>query len=398
MDKSKFTDSSTGRIVSIPSPSRPSKSDWSFIPDMLPPQGNFDSLWPLLAEACGKLGKLDGIGQTLPHPELLQRPLQEREAIASSRIEGTFVTPQQLMLFMVDQKDRNATRSEMAEWQEVFNCSQALRAGHKLLTNKLPFCDHVLKTMHHTLMQNTQNPERTPGAYRSIQVQIGHNGRFVPPPPIEIAPLLEDLFKFVNNHDDGLHPLVRAFIAYYQFEAIHPFQDGNGRIGRALLALMISRWLEHSMPWLYLSPFFEKYKDEYIDGLFRVSTYGDWSKWIEFCLNGSIIQAEDSIRRCHAFGRAKIEFHANAPQTRRSHDLIEGLFSSPALTIASVMKSSDVSYDTARREIEQLIRAGIIREVGDVHPRTFICDRIMDIAFSDTFSDHADTSEIPEDV
>ncbi|MDZ4684845.1 MAG: Fic family protein [Planctomycetaceae bacterium] len=384
MEKAKFTELSPGRCVSIPQPYHASKSDWAFVPEPLPPKWDFHPrLWPLLVEANGRLEKLDGIGQTLPNPELLLRPLQEREAISSSRIEGTFVTPQQLMLLQVDSKEKDSSRSQMGEWLEVFNYGKALQVGHSL-THEMNFSDHLFRTMHATLMSDTQSHALMPGAYRTVQVQIGHSGRFIPPPPSEIGFLLANFREYVNASDRTCHPLICAFIAHYQFEAIHPFQDGNGRIGRAILALMISRWLGHSMPWLYLSAFFEKYKSEYIDFLFRVSTHGEWTEWIEFCLHGTISQADDSIRRFHAFDQIKKEFHQAASHAKRTYDLIEGLFSSPVTTVSSAMKRQNVSYDTAKKDIERLVKIGILRELEDVYPRTFICDKIMDIAFSET--------------
>jgi len=380
MDKHKFTDKMTGSLARILEP----KPDWAFIPNKLPANWAFDpALWPLLAEAKETLGTLNGIGQTLQEPNLLLRPLLNREAIASSSIEGTFVTPQQLLLYGLDPKEAHSQRGKVAEWREVFNYGLALERGCEALKS-LPVCNRVIKDMHAVLMNGVSSGLNKPGVFRQFQVHIGSNGRFVPPPPEHALKLMDDLENYVNTCDPGLDQLVRAFLVHYQFEAIHPFGDGNGRVGRALLALMIYNWLDHSKPWVYLSAFFEANKDEYIQKLFNVSARGEWTEWVEFCLRGTVMQANDSIRRCREFKRllGKYQNLVTSPSCR-THRLIDKLFISPVVTITSAAKDFGVDYQTARRDLEKLIEVKILQEVTGHRPRLFCAPEIMSVAYDE---------------
>jgi len=380
MDRSRFTDKMTGQLVPIEQP----KKDFAFIPSAMPAQWSFDGrLWPLLVEAKEALGTLNGIGQTLADPQLLLRPLQNKEAIASSNIEGTFVTPEQLLLYELDPKEPRSANDRAADWREVFNYGRALQRGCELLKS-LPICNRLIKEMHSVLMQGVRGQTKGQGMFRQWQVQIGSSGRFVPPPAPEAIRLMDDLENYVNVHDPKFDPLVRAFIVHYQFEAIHPFGDGNGRVGRLLLALMIYNWLDHSHPWLYLSSYFETYKDEYMTNLFNISTCGAWSEWIEFCLRGTINQANDSIRRCREFHRLRSDFHkrVEAPSSR-THPMIDRLFISPMVTITALAKEFDVDYHTAQKDIDRLVVAGILREISESRPRSFYAQEIMRIAYDE---------------
>lgn len=381
MDKSLFTEESPGEVVRLGKPF----SDWAFIPEELPPAWEFDTdLWSLLADAREALGTLNGIGQTLPDPELLLRPLQGRESISSSSIEGTFVTPEQLLLFEMDPKEPVSANEQRADWMEVFNYSQALRIGCDMITTQ-PFSHHVIRSVHAALLSGVRGRDKSPGEYRKGQVQIGSNARFVPPPPAEIPRLMDNLIEYTNDSGDGHDPLVKSFIAHYQFEAIHPFSDGNGRIGRALISMMIYKWQGHAHPWLYLSAFFEKYKDEYIGNLFKISTRGRWKTWIEFCLRGTVSQANDAIERCNRFRALRDEYHDRVQShTPRTHMLIEGLFKEPIVTITRTAEKLGVTYHTAKRDIEKLVACGILSELKTTRPKAFYAKELFTIAYQPT--------------
>lgn len=387
MERSQFTSSSPGRLspVQVPAPGK----DWTFTPHSLPPQWNFPvRLWPLLAAAKEALGTLNGIGQLLPDPQLLLRPLQSREAIASSGIEGTYVTPEQLLLFELDPQEVELSDHEAADRQEVYNYGLALLRGCELLET-LPLCNRVICDMHRVLMTGARGQNKNPGSFRTYQVQIGSNGRFMPPPASEVDRLMGDLECYVNTENEEFDPLVRCFMVHYQFEAIHPFGDGNGRVGRALLALMVYKLLGHVKPWLYISAYFEQYRDEYMKCLFDVSTTGDWEGWIEFCLRGAAEQANDSIRRCHLFNALRKEFHERvASSTTRTYAIIESLFKTPAVTITSVSKQFGTAYHTAQADIERLIRANVLREMEGKYPRTFFAPEIIRVAYGVNSSLH----------
>lgn len=336
----------------------------------------------MLADAREALGTLNGIGQILPDPQLLVRPLQSREAIASSSIEGTVVSPQQLLLYELDpQEPRNASEKS-ADWQEVANYGDALRHGCDLLKD-LPICNRLIRETHAILMRGVRGQNKSPGRFRDQHVQIGSTGRFIPPPHVEVARLMDQLEKYINQSDDDCDPLVKSFLVHYQFEAIHPFRDGNGRVGRLLLALMIYSAHGHSLPWLYLSAFFEDYREEYVGLLFKVSTDGAWDEWVEFCLRATITQARDSINRCHRLRRLRDDFQQRVTKhSRRTYQIVDRLFRSAVLTIPAIQREFDCAYHTAEKDVDKLVRSGILREVNDQHPRLFYASEIIEIAYS----------------
>ena len=384
MERDRFTANSPGRLAETVTTTG---KDWSFIPNQLPSDWAFDpNLWPLLVEAHKALGTLNGIGQTLADPRLLLRPLQNQEAISSSSIEGTYVTAEQLLLYELNPIETNKSNALAADWMEVLNYSKALQHGCELL-KEMPLCGRLIKEMHAILMRGVRGRNKAPGKFRRIQVQVGSNSRFVPPPHTEVVRLMANLEKYINdqgNSQSALDPLVKAFIAHYQFESIHPFMDGNGRIGRCILSLMTYQWLQHTHPWLYLSAFFEKFKEEYVDNLFKVSTVGDWSSWIAFCLRGTIHQAMDSIRRCHLFNDIRKKYHelvaANAPSAR-THGIIENLFIDPFVTVSSIASKCNVTYPTAKTDIDHLVKLGILKQLKGRKPKAFCCFQVFNVAY-----------------
>lgn len=380
MDITKFLESKTGDLVPID----PIHNDWAFIPAPLPPTWDFSvELWPILAEAKQELGRLDGIGRTLPNPELLLRPLQSREAIRSSSLEGTFATPQELLLFELQPRESDSEKDPINSHREVANYSVSLRQGIKLLDD-LPFCLRLIKELHLTLLGGVRGREKSPGNFRVSQNHIGSNKRFIPPPPTHLQDCLNAFEKRMNEFDDNYDPLVRCYLLHYQFEAIHPFMDGNGRVGRALLSLMTYKWCNLHMPWLYMSAYFERYKDEYIDNLFNVSARGDWHTWIDYCLRGTVLQARDAIKRCEQLKALKDSFHETVGNSGpRAHPIIEGLFQTPLLSIPDVVKRFNVSYPTAKSDVEKLVKLKILAELPDAHPKIFFCPQIFSVAFED---------------
>jgi len=380
MDTSKFTENKTGRLVRVKIP----PDDWAFIPDPLPPRWHFPvELWPLLSKAKESIARLDGIGRTLPNPELLLRPLQSREAIRSSSLEGTYASPQQLLLFQLQPREPKSERDPANAWLEVSNYGRALHQGMVFL-QELPLCLRLIRELQKTLLTGVRGKDKAPGEFRKSQVHIGSNRRFVPPPVNHMLTCLDDFEKRLNQEDPNYDPLVRCYLIHYQFEAIHPFIDGNGRVGRALLSLMIYKWCALTMPWLYMSAFFEQYKDEYIDKLFRVSSNGDWACWIEFCLRGTIFQAEDSIQRCDALRLLKDRYHQEAGTiTTRTYAIIDQLFIYPLLTIPGLVQEFSITYPTAKSDVHSLIDKGILEELPDVRPKTFFAPGIFNIVYGE---------------
>jgi Fic family protein len=381
MDPKAFTDNKTGTLVPI---STSSGKDIAFVPHPLPPDWNFPSaLWPLLAEAKQELGTLNGIGRTLPNPNLLLQPLQRREAIRSSQLEGTVATPQELLLFELGPEDTKGPRDKIDTWAEVHNFRRSLQLGFSQLS-ELPLSLRLTRNMHRVLLEGVRGQDKSPGEFRSQQNQIGSDRRFIPPPVNEMHACLDHFEKYLHADSHQYDPLVRAFLAHYQFEAIHPFMDGNGRVGRALISLMIHVWCEHRFPWLYMSPYFDQYRDEYYECLFAVSTRGAWSQWIEYCLRGVVLQCRDATQRCELLSTLKEDYHRMMEgASPRIHPIIEELFGLPMLTVPSVAERFNITYPTALSDIEKLEQSGILRLMDNTRPKKYVATKIFDIAFED---------------
>jgi len=383
MDRTLFTDSSLGKLIQI---TIQDSSDWAFIPDRLPQLLVIShDIWPLLAEAREELARLDGVGRHMPDYELLLKPLQQREALKSSSLEGTYATPEELLLFEIEPKKPKSKHDQVNVWKEVSNYSNALRKGQKLL-EKLPVSLRLLKELHKELLDGVRGQHRDPGNFRKTQVHIGSDKRFIPPPQIQAIKCLEDLEIYIHSKND-IDPLIFCFLVHYQFETIHPFLDGNGRVGRLLLSLMIYKWCNLTSPWLYLSAFFDKYKDEYISCLFNVSAKGDWDKWISFCLRATSYQAKDAIKRFDKLVSLREKYLssvANCKGSIRLHGIIEKLFKSPAVTIPQIADIFNITYPTARNDIDLLMKANILVESRfSSRPKIFLSPEIIDIAYSD---------------
>ncbi|MEM9220089.1 MAG: Fic family protein [Cyanobacteria bacterium P01_F01_bin.150] len=384
MDRSAFTDDAPGQLWEI---SVENKHDWAFIPSPLPESWEpSNAIWSLLLDAREELARLDGVGRYMPNYGLLLRPLQRREALRSSSLEGTYATPQQLLIFELEPREPKSSNDPVSSWQEVRNYNMALDLALSLLEDR-PLSLNLIREMHHTLLSGVRGFQRDPGNFRRSQVHIGSDRRFVPPPPNEVMPCLYDLESLIHKEDVAIDPLILCFMVHYQFEAIHPFLDGNGRVGRLLLSLMIYQKCRLSKPWLYLSAFFDKYKDEYIDHLFRVSTTGDWQGWISFCLRGTIEQSKDALIRFDKLLELRKQYTDLLNQTGgtiRLSQIIDYLFESPAITVSQSAMMCNVGYNTARTDIDRLVKAQILVESDiQARPKIYFASQILNIAYVD---------------
>jgi Fic family protein len=385
MDKSLFTDKALGTLKEIIIEGSP---DWSFLPSPLPTQWEIpQSMWPLLVTAREEMARLDGVGRHMPTYELLLRPLQRREALKSSSLEGTYATPEQLLLFEIDPKEAKSQHDKINTWREVSNYGKALRLGQELL-NDIPVSLRLISELHKELLSGVRGGHRDPGNFRRSQVHIGSDKRFVPPPPLEVMGFLYELEKYMHQ-ENTIDPLIFCFMVHYQFETIHPFLDGNGRVGRLLLSLMLYKWCNLLSPWLYLSSFFDSYRNEYIDCLFNVSAKGDWNSWISFCLRATVYQAKDAIKRFDKLVSLRDEYLRNISTcggSIRLHKIIEKLFESPAITIPIIAKMFDTSYPTAKSDIELLIKHNIlVQSDSEVRPKIFLSPEIIRVAYRDSY-------------
>jgi Fic family protein len=383
MDAKRFTANSLGALVAISLP----RPDVAFVP--LPLDSGWTmppSMWPLLMTARESLARLDGIGRHLGNPQLLLAPLQQREALRSSSMEGTYATPEELLLYQMDPREPTSREDRANDWREVFNYGRALQQGMDLIAGGLPLSLRLIREMHRTLLGGVRGQDRRPGEFRDCQVHVGLGARFVPPPPGELLACL-DAFEKYHHEPSTVDPLLRAFLAHYQFETIHPFRDGNGRVGRLLLSLTIGQWLNLGSPWLYMSAFFERHKDEYIDRLFNVSADGQWEAWLSFCLQGVVEQCADTISRIDRLLALRQDFNARVAASggnARLSGIVEHLFSAPIVTIPQVVSAAGVTYPTAKADVHKLIKLGILSDGNpSASPRYFYSRAIFDIAYGD---------------
>lgn len=388
MIPSEFTADAPGDMVKIAS--RSGQPGWAFVPNPLLPVIQFDGKMAYAAErAALALGNLNGSGRMLPNPTLLLRPFMSREALASSRIEGTRAEFDQLVL-MEASEDGDVSDPDI---QEVTNYIRALHTGwHKPVERQ--FSPGFLMELHQQLLAGVRGSTMNPGALRSVQVIIGNRNddlqgaRFVPPPPEMVRGLLEDLCRYIEIESD-IPTLVRLAVIHYQFEAIHPFMDGNGRLGRLLMPLILGTWgaLEH--PLLYLSEFFEDHRDQYIDALYAVSQRGAWSEWILFTLDAIEQQTNDAVIRGQQLLRLREELRLRyqAGRSVSVMQIIDQLFARPSLNVKQAAAYAQITPSAAGRIIDSLVHDGVLEEAtGRKRNRVFLARGIMEVMTQRRFS------------
>ncbi len=354
------------------------------VPRDLPPEMDFTpGLVSTLSAADRAIGQLAGIMRTLPNPRLLIRSFIVREAVLSSRIEGTQASLQDLFLFEVFE----GVEKRVPDVREVRNYVSALERGIERL-RQIPISLNLIRELHRILLTEVRGAERKPGEFRRVQNWIGPPGstpataRYVPPPPEKLAPLLHALEKYINSHSD-VPLLIRIALVHYQFEAIHPFEDGNGRVGRLLISLMLdaARALPH--PVLYLSAYIEEHREAYYRHLSAVSQRGEWRPWIEFVLRGVTEQAIDGVERSSLLMRLREEWARRCQEARTSAlliALVDHLFVNPYLTLASATQVLRTRPQSAQNNIKQLINLGVIREItGRRRNRIYAAQDVLSI-------------------
>jgi Fic family protein len=385
MDAERFRDSIAGRLVQA---WQDGASYWAFAPNPLPPPLALDpQLFLALSEADRALGELAGLGRTMPNPNLLIGPFIRREAVLSSKIEGTQTDIADLYAYEAGQFYLPGMRPSPPEsdLQEVLNYVEALHYGLQRL-NSLPISQRLFRELHERLMRGVRGHTAAPGEFRQHQNWIGRpndrldQARFVPPPVAEMQQCLADLERYIHS-DDPLPPLVRIGLIHYQFEAIHPFRDGNGRIGRLLISLLLTNWNLLPQPLLYLSAFFERNRADYYDLLFAVSERAAWNEWLAFFLRGVAEQSRDAIRRAKQLQDIQQQWRQQLTQARSSALLLhlaDSLFEMPILTIPQARKLLNVTYHSAQRTVEKLVKSGILRQAGEPsYGKLFMADAIL---------------------
>ncbi|KAB7512847.1 Fic family protein [Halosegnis rubeus] len=382
MERDDFDEAAPGEIV----PTTTSKGTYSvFRPDPLPPSINTEQLITPLAEATQALGRLHGIGPRVGSREILIEPFIRKEALESSQIEGTHATLSDIYAYeagqeaLIDEDRQQGT-------QEVVNYLHALMHGLDAITTGDPITVELLCEMHDRLLSRVRGDEADPGELRTTQNFIGstpyiQDARYVPPPPDEIPDLLEDLLKYANQ-ETNLHPLLRIGLIHYQFETIHPFLDGNGRLGRLLISLLLQRDGLLPESYLYLSSYFNARRSEYVDHLLAVSQCGDWEEWLLFFLRGVQSQADEAHQRANLLVDLREDYQQRY-QSERSENILElvmRLFEDPYLDVNTAADWLDVEYSTANRLIGQLGNDEILEELtGKDRNRVYRASEVFQI-------------------
>ena len=335
----------------------------AFVPAPLPPKVTFDQDLVLsLSRADAALSELSGLGRMLPNPHVLIDPLVRREAVLSSRIEGTQASLSEVLLDEATPTPA-AKSGKVDDLREVHNYVAALNHGIARL-KELPLSLRLVRELHSKLMTGVRGEHATPGEFRRSQNWIGPagsnlmNAPYVPPPVDEMTELLSDWERYLHVRD-AMPELVQCAILHEQFEAIHPFLDGNGRVGRLLITLFLIERGRLSQPVLYLSDFVERHKSDYYDLLQRVRTHGEWIPWIRYFLAGVEATAKDASTRAQRLLDLRETLFRD---TKGAHALVDQLLTNPYITIATVAKVLDVTTPTATRLVRELEGRGILRE------------------------------------
>ena len=343
----------------------------AFIPNPLPPSPpiRFDGkLQSLLSEADRALARLDGITTVLPNPDLFIAMYVKKEALLSSQIEGTQASLEGVLEFEADL----IPKENVNEIKEVINYIRALNYGIERL-KELPMSLRLIKEIHRILLEETRGAHRSPGEFRKSQNWIGPPGAslneaiFVPPPPEVVLPTMGDLEKFFRNKNNNIPPLIKIALIHSQFETIHPFLDGNGRIGRLLITFYLFWQGILSKPLLYLSFYLKKNRADYYDLLMKVRLKGTWEDWIKFFLNGVSEISEEAAKTAREVIRLKEELitklYDNSISSVYGIKLIDLLFETPLVSVKDISGKLNISKESANELVKKFEKIGILKEI-----------------------------------
>ena len=383
MDPKAFTSNRAGKVT------RQSSGYQAFIPKALPPQPplKMDSeIVKYLSDADRALGKLNGLATLISDADLFVYLFVRKEALLSSQIEGTQCSLEDVLTGF-------KSKNKNADIEEVSNYVLAMNKGLKRLS-ELPLSGRLMKEIHLQLMKGVRGSNKTPGEFRSSQNWIGRPGanlqtaQFIPPPPEDAKISMGDLEKYIHSEDPN-PPLIRAALVHAQFETIHPFLDGNGRLGRLLITLLLCDWKVIEKPLLYLSYFFKANRTEYYSRLMDVRSKGDWESWIKFFLQGVIESAEIAsqtaldIHRLHETDLEKLQ-KRNAPASVLK--LFKSFCKFPMATAPELMKLADISNKmTINRAVAFLIEQKIVKQMNEgKRNRKFAYAKYLELLTRDT--------------
>ncbi len=379
MDPTKFVASEWGRAIRTPSPA----PYVAFVPERVPKELTLSADTVLrLSEAAAALGRLAGSGRLLPDPHLLVNAYITREAVSSSRIEGT----QASVTEVFDAAVTGGSRRD--DVREVRNYVAAMQHGiRRMRDDGFPISLRLIKEMHEILLTGVRGQDKTPGEFRTSQNWINSpdnrpdTATFVPPPVHEMWQALDDWEKYLHDDAPRLPLLVRCALLHYQFETIHPFLDGNGRLGRLFIVLYLTDQGRLPAPLLYLSSYFDQRKADYYDRLQFVRERGQITEWLQFFLEGVAVQAADAVDRAEQLSDLREDYRSRLHGGGRAHLVVDMLFANPILTVRYVQNSLDVSQPGATNLLRRLGSLAIVEEVGTgpgVRHR-WICREVLNI-------------------
>lgn len=340
-----------------------------------------------MSRANAALGRYDGLLRSLPNAAVLLSPITTNEAVLSSRIEGTQATLEEVL-----QQDGGveAAPERQADMEEVRNYRNALFAAESAMEHR-PISLSIIKELHQSLMQGVRGQDKTPGQFRVDQNWIGRPGcsmedaRFVPPNPMVLPQALEAWADYIANTDDD--PVLQIAVVHAQFEILHPFKDGNGRIGRMLIPLLLFQRGLLSRPMFYLSEYLEAHREEYYDRLLSVTDQGDWQGWIEFFTNGVIFQAGTNLNKAQKiltlYNKLKAQF-IEATRSQYAVPALDAFFRKPIINSTDFATRSGIpTRVTASSMLKTLAEQGLIqifREGSGRNPNIYTLRDLLNIA------------------
>ena len=322
------------------------------------------------------------MGLTLPNPRIVLRSFLRREAELSSRIENTHANFSDLALF----EQTRSVEERVPDVREVANNEQALSFGLRAVQDGRGVSLSLIRQMHQVLMKDIRGADKSPGRFRELQVHIGRTNRieearFVPAPPLLVPELMEQLVAFARAQGD-LPALARSAMLHYQFESIHPFSDGNGRIGRVLILMLLCADGVLPLPLLNPSAFLERHRTEYYEHLVNVSRRGEWTEWVKFFARGIAEEARDAVERIERLKRLQTDYLRRLRSTRASSlllRLVDELFVNPATTVKRAAEVLGVGYTSAKKNVERLVKSGILSEIsGRSRDRLYFAGEIVE--------------------
>ncbi len=342
----------------------------AFIPALLPPDPPIEydeELQSLLSKADRALARLDGITTVLPNPNIFIAMYVKKEALLSSQIEGTQASLEGVLEFEADL----TPKEDVNEIKEVINYIKALNYGMTRL-NELPMSLRLIREIHKILLEETRGASRNPGEFRKLQNYIGAPGAslneaiFIPPPPDKVILAMEKLEKFFQSKDN-IPPLVKIALIHAQFETIHPFLDGNGRVGRLIITFYLFWKGILSRPLLYLSFYLKKNRAEYYDLLMKVRTEGAWEDWIKFFLKGVSETSQEAANTAREIIKLKddliTKLYENSVSSVYAVKLIDLLFETPVISTKDIVEKLRVSMVTANELVRRFAKIGILKEI-----------------------------------